>query len=216
MSFDRRIIFLCGKAEGEAFRAHVASVKPDLETVWVSSVAGLDFATRSGGHRTRLISFLTGVIVPKTILDRLRPQPINVHPGPPEYPGAHGLTFAIFNGAHEFGVTAHEMAAKVDAGPILQVARFALPSDADLVGFGNEVYARAVSVVNDVINHCIETDGPMPHAPRERWSDNHCTNKRLNALLTASEYLLPEDRKRLVRACGPHLEEFRRAQRRHG
>lgn len=216
MSFNRRLIFLCGEAEGEAFRLHVAGIAPELETVWCSNVAALDFATRSGGHRTRLITFLSDQIVPANILERLRPKAINVHPGPPEFPGAHGLVFAIFNGAKEFGVTVHEMTAKVDDGPIIMVDRFALPDDAELVSFGNEVYARAVAMVDHVIRHCVQSDGPMPHASRESWSNNHCTNKRLNALMTAESYLTPTDRKRLQRACGPFLKRNERAALRHG
>lgn len=216
MSFDRRLVFLCGEAEGEAFRGHVARFAPNLETIWCSSVSGLDFATRGGGHRTRLISFLTDHIVPGKILDRLRPQPINIHPGPPEYPGAHGLSFAIFDGAPTYGVTVHEMAEKVDDGPILMVDRFALPSDADLVPFGNDVYARAVAMADHVIQHCIQTDGPMPLARVEQWADNHCTRKRLKTLMTASAYLTPTDRKRLRRACGPLLTDHVRAASHHG
>lgn len=216
MSFEKRLIFLSGEAEGEAFRRHVEGLAPGLETVWCGSIAALDFATRGGGHRTRLITFLSDKIVPEKILARLRPQPINIHPGPPEYPGAHGLAFAIFNGAREYGVTVHEMTGKVDAGPILMVDRFPLPEDAELVSFGNEVYARAVAMADQVLQHCVRTDGPMPHASRESWSSNHCTNKRLKALLTAEPYLTPQDRARLRRACGPFLEGNERAIVRHG
>lgn len=212
MSFNRRLIFLCGEAEGDAFRNHVQRLAPGLETIWCSSIPSLDLATRSGGHRTRLISFLTDHIVPVKILERLRPQAINIHPGPPEYPGAHGLPFAIFDGAQTYGVTVHQMAARVDDGPILMVDRFSLPEDAELVSFGNEVYARAVAMADHVIQHCIRTDGPMPIAPREFWKNNHCTRARLKTLMDAANYLTPEDRKRLKRACGPLLEQEKRAQ----
>lgn len=215
MSAPRRIIFLCGEAEGDAFRRHVAELAPEVETLWVASRASLDFATRRGGERTRLISFLTDVIVPRTILARLGPMSYNVHPGSPEYPGAHGLSFAIFEGATTFGVTAHEMVAKVDAGPIVLADRFALPPDAELLKFGNDVYARAVRVVAHLINHAIRTDAPLPRA-REAWAKRQCTRAKLNALLTSADYLLPADHARLRRACGPHLEKYKRAQASHG
>ncbi|MCQ8185490.1 formyltransferase family protein [Parvularcula maris] len=216
MSFERRLIFLCGEAEGEAFQNHVEKLDAGLETVWCSSVASLDLVTRSGGHRTRLISFLTDVIVPDEIIQRLRPKPINIHPGPPEYPGAHGLTFAIFNGASHYGVTVHEMTAKVDDGPILMVDRFPLPGDAELVPYGNEVYARAVALADHVIHHCVRTEGPMPHARGEAWSKHHCTRRRLKALLTAQDYLTPSDQERLIRAAGPLLEKPEKAAKGHG
>ncbi|NRA29275.1 MAG: hypothetical protein HRU11_03355 [Parvularculaceae bacterium] len=215
MTDPRRIIFLCGEAEGEAFREHVETLAPGFETQWVSTVSSLDFTTRQASERTRLISFLTDVIVPEDIINRLGLVPYNVHPGSPEYPGAHGLSFAIYEGSHNFGITAHEMATKVDTGAIVLVDRFSLPQDAHLLSFGNEVYARAVAVVDMVIRHCLETDDPMPHR-HERWAPPQCTWARLNTLMSSAQYLTPNDRDRLERACGPHLERYQRAQRRHG
>lgn len=215
MSADRRILFLCGEAEGNAFRRHVEALAPGLETQWVASRAGLDFATRRGASRTRLISFLTDVIVPPEIIARLGPKPYNIHPGSPDYPGAHGLSFAIFERARTFGVTAHEMTPRVDAGPIVHVSRFALPSDAELVSFGNEVYARAVDVVDLLIRHAVASDGPMVPTG-ETWSRRQCSRARMDALLASADYLLPEDRARLERACGPHLESRTGTGIRHG
>lgn len=215
MTDARRIIFLCGEAEGEAFREHVERLSPGFETQWVSTAASLDFATRQASHRTRLISFLTSVIVPEEIIKRLGLVPYNVHPGSPEYPGAHGLSFAIYEGSRNFGVTAHELVKRVDTGAITLVDRFGLPDDAQLVRFGNEVYARAVAVVDMVIRHCLETDEPMRHRP-DRWAPPQCTWARLNTLMASAEYLTPHDRDRLERACGPHLERYRKAQRKHG
>jgi len=215
MTDPRRIIFLCGEAEGEAFREHVERLMPGFETQWVSSVSSLDFATRQASERTRLISFLTSVIVPDYILERLGPTPYNVHPGSPEYPGAHGLTFAIYEGSHSFGVTAHEMTKSVDAGPIVLVDRFSLPQDAELVSFGNEVYARAIAIVDMLIRHALQSDEPMPHR-HDRWAPPQCTWARLNTLMESADYLVPNDRARLERACGPHLDQYREAQRSHG
>ncbi|MEM1381393.1 MAG: hypothetical protein AAGH41_12295 [Pseudomonadota bacterium] len=210
MTAPRRIIFLCGEAEGDAFRQHVSALAPEVETQWVASASSLDFATRYNTEKTRLISFLTDVIVSEDILNRLGPTPYNVHPGSPDYPGAHGLSFAIFEQSPTFGVTAHEMTARIDDGPIVLVDRFALPRDAELISFGNEVYARAVAVVDMIIRHAVASDAPLPHQ-RERWAKRQCTRAKLKALLTSADYLLEGDRERLVRACGPHFEKHQRA-----
>ncbi len=209
---ERRIILLCGEAEGDAFRSHLLKLAPRLEVVWVSSAAALDLATRQDCSRTRLISFLTDVIVPETVLERLELTPYNIHPASPDYPGAHGLSFAIFEDAFRFGVTAHEMTARVDAGPIVMVDWFSLPCDAELVPFGNDVYARAVAVFDMVARHCIATDEPLPRMDVS-WAERMCTRKRFRELIGIAPLLLPHDRERLRRACGPHLKE---ALRRHG
>ncbi|MEE4208744.1 MAG: hypothetical protein V2I43_05715 [Parvularcula sp.] len=209
---NRRIILLCGETEGDAFRTHLMRLNPEVEVIWVSSAAALDLATRQDCSRTRLISFLTNVIVPRTILARLGPVPYNIHPASPDYPGAHGLSFAIFEDASRFGVTAHEMTAKVDAGPIVMVDWFSLPCDAELVPFGNDVYARAIGVFDMVARHCLMSDEPLP-AMNERWASRMCTKKRFRELMSAERYLLPGDQERLRRACGPHLKGIAR---RHG
>src|SRR5262249_10432530 len=52
------------------------------------------------------------------------------HPGPPHYPGWAPAHFAIYERAAVFGVTAHVMVERVDAGPIIGVEWFAIPTDA--------------------------------------------------------------------------------------
>ncbi|MEM9809753.1 MAG: formyltransferase family protein [Pseudomonadota bacterium] len=215
MSMNRRIVFLCGEEEGKAFREHARSLAPDLETLWVSDAEGLEIATSCGAERTRLISFLTEVIVPQSILERLGPTPYNIHPGSPDYPGAHGLSFAIFEGARKFGVTAHEMTARVDTGAIVIADLFDLPVDAEALRFGDEVYARAVSVIDRVIRHCVATDLPMRRSG-DHWSARQCTKRRLEALLTSSAHLLPTDIARLERALGPERAQALGDKRKHG
>ena len=75
----------------------------------------------------RLIAFCTSVIVPAEVLDAVMAPAYNFHPGPPTYPGSHVASFAIYDGADMFGATAHEMAAKVDSGPIVGVEWFQVP-----------------------------------------------------------------------------------------
>lgn len=71
-----------------------------------------------------LISFLNPVIVPKTTLHTVRIAAVNIHPAPPEWPGVGCVSYALFRGDREFGVTAHVMTEDVDAGPIIRVIRF--------------------------------------------------------------------------------------------
>ncbi len=53
---------------------------------------------------------------------------VNLHLAPlPEYRGCNQFSFAIMDGAEEFGVTIHEMDAWIDHGAILFEKRFAVP-----------------------------------------------------------------------------------------
>ena len=55
---------------------------------------------------------------------------INLHTGPPAWPGRGGCTWAILKGDDKYGVTAHLMAEEVDAGSIILVRYFPIgPND---------------------------------------------------------------------------------------
>lgn len=71
-----------------------------------------------------LISYLNPVIVPEVALEAVRIAAVNIHPAPPEWPGVGCVSYALFEGDREFGVTAHLMTENVDGGPIIRVLRF--------------------------------------------------------------------------------------------
>lgn len=64
-------------------------------------------------------------LVKKDWIDRASGEAVNFHGAPlPKYRGVFGYNFAILNGEHEYGVTAHIMNAKFDMGDILDVDMF--------------------------------------------------------------------------------------------
>ena len=77
----------------------------------------------------RLISYSTGVIVPREILDAIDVA-INFHGAPPFYPGRDPQHWAAYDQASIYGATAHWMWPRVDAGPIVSVilTNMALPA----------------------------------------------------------------------------------------
>src|SRR5512141_50074 len=77
-----------------------------------------------------IISYLSRWVVPEALLQRAHKAAINFHPASPEYPGIGCNNFALYEGAAQYGVTCHHMAAKVDTGSIIAVKRFpVLPED---------------------------------------------------------------------------------------
>src|SRR6201999_3118070 len=93
-------------------------------------------------HRARLIAFSSPVIVPPLVLAALGYGAYNFHPGPPEYPGWAPAHFALYDGATEFGATAHAMAERVDSGPIVDVVSFDVPSGISVLGLEGLAYAH--------------------------------------------------------------------------
>ncbi|MCK9914593.1 hypothetical protein MXD81_36090 [Microbacteriaceae bacterium K1510] len=118
------IVLLCGPIEQTALAALLRGHNPRLTLRPVETLADLEALPRAELRRARLIAFLTPVIVPRSILDALGYGAYNFHPGPPQYPGWLPSYFAVYDGVARFGVTAHRMVERVDAGPIVGVTYF--------------------------------------------------------------------------------------------
>ena len=71
-----------------------------------------------------LICFRSWLIIPQWLIDKAQSDAINLHPGPPQYPGSGCINFALYEDAEQFGTTMHFMNAKVDSGTILDVQYF--------------------------------------------------------------------------------------------
>jgi methionyl-tRNA formyltransferase len=104
-----------------------------------ADLAALDFDVL---ERARLIAFVTPEIVSTSVLNRLGYGAINFHPGPPSYPGWAPSHFALYERAAEFGATAHVMVERVDAGPIIDLARFPVPAGISVLGLEGLAYAH--------------------------------------------------------------------------
>ncbi|MEM6903076.1 MAG: formyltransferase family protein, partial [Pseudomonadota bacterium] len=119
----------------------------------------------------------------------------------PEYPGSYPESFAIWDGATQYGITAHEMAAKVDTGRIVRVSRFDMPPVPDLNNMGDLVFGAAVEMFSAIANHCALSDDDM--APSgDQWAERHYTKRDFAALCQSSAQHDGADLARLKRACG--------------
>ena len=198
------ILLLTGAREAPHLTQFIRAQRADLEVRTALTKDALVSCVAEMGPQTRLISFLTDIIVSADILNGLAPTPYNIHPGPPEYPGSKPEAFALYAGAKEYGATAHEMAARVDAGPIVHVERFAIDPDWGRLDLGDRAYAAAISVFAHVARHCAEHETPLP--PLElRWGRRKTTNKDFRALCARPAETI-EELIRLRRACGEDYE----------
>ena len=126
------IILLAGAAEQSVFSAVLRGHNPALTVILVGTSADLAALDSAILRRARLIAFVTAEIVPADVLAELGYGAFNFHPGPPSYPGWAPAHFALYDRATEFGATVHVMIEQVDAGPIVDVARFPIPPDSRL------------------------------------------------------------------------------------
>jgi methionyl-tRNA formyltransferase len=102
-------------------------LNPGLCTITVSNIKELYAIPRTVLNKSRLISFLSSVIVPSATLSHLKYGAYNFHPAPPARPGWGASSFALFQKDDYFGTTLHRMIEYVDAGPIVGVDTFLIP-----------------------------------------------------------------------------------------
>jgi methionyl-tRNA formyltransferase len=136
------VILLSGDAELSVLPHVLVGHNPYLKVIRAKTAFDLVALNSELLARARLISFVTGEIVPVSILNRLGYGAINFHPGPPSYPGWAPAHFALYNGEREFGVTAHVMIEQVDAGPIIDTTPFPIPADISVLGLEGLGYAH--------------------------------------------------------------------------
>jgi methionyl-tRNA formyltransferase len=136
------IILLSGQVERAALPPALLGHNPAIRVLAVESAEQLLALNGDVLRRSRLIAFVTPVIVPKSILDQIGYGAVNFHPGPPSYPGWAPAHFALYNQADQFGATVHVMDEKVDAGPILDLALFPIPPDTSVCNLEGIAYGH--------------------------------------------------------------------------
>lgn len=201
-----RIILLTGEAEEGPLADILRAAAPELDIVVAFSRLQLEEMAAPERPGTRLISFCSPVIVPGAVLARLPGGAYNFHPGPPERPGRYPSVFALYDGAAVFGITVHEMVAKVDAGPIVAAEWFPIPPTADLGQLDEVTYLALFAKFNTLAPLLVRTDRPLPRLPY-RWSGRKTTKAECDALCRIEPGLSADEIARRRRACGAFLAE---------
>ena len=137
------------------------------------------------GPETSLISFGTGVIVPSDTLARLSRPAYNVHAASPDFPGRDPHHHALYRQAPRYGATLHLMEARVDAGPIVGAALFAVTVNArpsDLLAAASEA---GLQLIERFGPRLLEPP-PLPALPDVHWGPVKTRRSDLKRLSTVS------------------------------
>jgi methionyl-tRNA formyltransferase len=132
-------------------------------------------------ERAGLIAFVTPEIVSQSILTRLGYGAFNFHPGPPGYPGWAPSHFALYERATEFGATVHIMVEQVDAGPIIDVARFPVPADISVLGLEGLAYAHLAQLFWRMARS-LATDPKAPPTLPIKWISRMYSRRAYRAI----------------------------------
>lgn len=119
---------------------------------------------------------------------------VNFHPAPPEYPGRGGASYALFDGAAQFGATAHGMTRRVDSGPIYYVDRFPITEREGCASLFARSETACLGLLGQTVAHLAE-HGKLPPASGERWTGRAASRAEFDAWLI----LDPADREAFER-----------------
>jgi methionyl-tRNA formyltransferase len=195
------IILLTGLAERDALTALLQRHNPRLTVQAAETLADLEAIAPALLPRARLLGFVTPVVVPRRILERLGFGAYNFHPGPPDYPGWVPAHFAVYEEAKRFGATVHVMAAKVDAGPIVAVERFAIPPATGVLELEQLAYVALARLLWRLAPALATQSEPLPALPVP-WGGRKTSRKLYRALCDMPPDIGKDELERRLRAFG--------------
>ena len=77
---------------------------------------------------------------------------VNLHMAPlPEYRGCNQFSFAILDGASEFGTTIHRLEPGIDSGDLIAETRFPIAGDATARSLYQDTYEHSLALFGDAI-----------------------------------------------------------------
>jgi methionyl-tRNA formyltransferase len=177
------------------------AINPNLSTLTINSTKELYAIPRSVLRHSRLISFLSTVIVPSEILSFIKYGAYNFHPAPPSRPGWGAHNFAIFQKDDYFGTTLHQMIEYVDAGSIVGVDTFLIPKDADVEQLSQLVRESLSRLVNNSGQNLIGQKNPLPIMPFT-WGSQKYSKKDFIDLTHFKADITKSELDALVKAFG--------------
>src|ERR1700726_1009853 len=175
------ILLLAGAPEQSILPLALRGHNPLLTVIPVGSAAELAALDSGLLSRARLIAFVTAEIVPPIVLARLGYGAFNFHPGPPSYPGWAPAHFALYQGATEFGATAHVMVEQVDAGAIIDVELFPIPADISVLGLEGLAYAHLALLFWRLAKSLATDPAPPPTRPI-KWGTTKYSRRAYRAI----------------------------------
>ncbi len=177
----REIVLLTGQREAPHLTEYLRRHNPELVVTHVETRDDLVCTLHPPRKGVRLVAFCTSIIVPGEFLEALDGRAYNFHPGPPTYPGRHPASFAIYEGATRFAVTAHEMRRQVDSGPIVGVEWFDMPAQPRLSQLEALSFEAAVRLFARLGPLLATSETALP-VIEEKWSGCKSTQRDFDAM----------------------------------
>lgn len=122
-----------------------------------------------------IISVQYHQILRQNHIDQARCLAINLHTAPlPEYRGCHPFSFAIADGATEYGTTLHRLEAGIDSGDILFEKRFPIPADCWVKDLFEQTQQHSIELFRTHIGDILA--GSYAPIPQNTRAQTHSSN----------------------------------------
>ena len=180
-SLFKTVILLCEASDRRGLESLLKRHRPRLKVVHAARLGDLEALSPALLAQSRLLAFATSVVVPGAILDALGYGAYNFHPGPPDYPGRHTESFALYEGATDYGATAHRMVERVDAGPILDVELFQVPAGTTVEQLSELTFGALARLFWRLAEPLATREDGLPTS-EAKWSGIKCTRRRYAAM----------------------------------
>jgi methionyl-tRNA formyltransferase len=145
-----------------------------------------------------LISYLAQWIIPGELIAGAKQAAINLHPGPPEYPGIGCTNFAVYNKETTFGITCHHMVESVDSGSIIAVRRFPVLYSDTVYSITQRCYVEILHLFVELVTGFLE--GEDFPSSTEQWKRKPYRRKQLDELCQLREDMSSEEIERRIKA----------------
>ncbi len=203
------IILLTGPVEQPVLSKVLLGHNPGLAILPVETSAALAALAPELLSQARLVAFTSPIIVPAKVLDLLGFGAYNFHPASPDFPGWAPAHFAVYHQATQFGATAHAMAERVDAGPIVDVELFSIPRDISVGELQQLAYASLARLFWRQAKILATQSEPLAELSI-RWSGKKTSRSCYAAMCSLPSDISGDERARRVRAFGG-TQEFAHA-----
>jgi methionyl-tRNA formyltransferase len=209
------IVLLTGPVEHPVLASTLVGHNPDLTVKFVSTLADVTALEPTLLRGARLVAYATGVVVPPCVIDELGYGAYNFHPGSPHYPGLAPAQFAVYDGASEFGATAHVMIQPVDAGPIVGIESFHVPPGVGVVDLEALAYLHLARLFGRLAKALATEPEPLQELPI-RWSGQKSSRRSYAAMCDIAFDITKEELVRRIKAFGNNKLGMRPTVRLHG
>jgi len=200
-----QLILLTGDIEAPHLTMVIRDLAPDITVTHAASADALEAicdgaaGSEGGVFRRRLIAYCTSIIASPAVLQAMDGPSYNFHPGPPAYPGVHSASFAIFDQATEFGVTAHVMDETPDAGDIVGTRWFDLAADSNCHELESRSYLALFDLFRRLAPRLVDLSTSL-ETEDTAWGPRRYTKANFTELATITDAMDSEEIARRHRA----------------